>query len=128
MQKSTTTKGASKTDLFFSEEFNRLKVDTSGLIGLWSFPESCLQQKALTSGEPPTGQKASRRSSCTDLETDSKVISCEIAYDDLRSLFLAKLQTQKSFLRRLPSSKIGLLYTDAASTIMTRSFLEKSLL
>ena len=121
-----TVKGSSATDLFFYEELNRLGVTTNGLIGHWQPRKSSLNSPKEE--KPVQIKKLPRSSSCTDLDTkEDDVDNDDTAYEDLRSLFLAKLQTRKSFVGRIPLSNIGLLYTDAASTILTKSFLESSL-
>ena len=117
-------KGSSKADLFFCEELDRLKVDKHGLIGLW--------QHQRQSGEETVqvhtrNRSISKRLSCTDLKTEIRIEDSEADYEDIHAKLLVKLQTQRSFFARTPSSKMGLLFTDAASTIMTKSFLERIL-
>ena len=119
-----------KADLYFCEELDRLKVDKRGLIGmgLWQHQHPFVNKTVITRKDQQTrNQNIARRLSCTDLKTKSDFADSEADCEDLHAHLLAKLKSVRSFFARTPSSKIGLLFTDAASTIMTKSFLERAL-
>ena len=136
MQKFHSVKGSLTADQFFCEELHRLGIEKQGLIGLWQnqqlhtnkpVPTKEISQTLFQNTSKLTrGRNMPRRSSCTDLNEGCDLHS-DPALENLRARFLVKFQTNNSFRRRISSSKIGLLFTDAASTIMTQSFLERSL-
>ena len=132
-------RGSLIADIFFCEELDRLRIDKKGLIGLWQYPllnadnTVALKEKQQVQSQDVVKDKVMnrglnipRRLSCTDFCLKNESADSNPSLDNLRSSLFAKLQRGNSFRRRVSSTEIGLLFTDAASTV-TQSFLEKTL-
>ena len=125
VHKYLSVKGSVKADLFFLEELHRLRVDASGLVGIWQYHQQYVGKSFASIQEPL--RTMTRSSSYTDLNTEVANKNFEADCDDLCARFITKLQTQKSFRRRISSSNLGLLFTDAASTVMNKHLHKENL-
>jgi hypothetical protein len=128
-------KGSHKADEYFVEELKQLNIEPEGLLGEWrckmgsttnlqssGIPSPVRSRQNVKIGEINlSAQLADMTAGCVLEESDRNC--CE----DLRAMFLSNLQNRNSFKAKIPAAKIGLLYTDCASSVLTKSFIQRTL-
>ena len=133
-QELDTKKAVTKVDLYFREEFDRLlsQGSTQDHKKILNYPKTSGIERRTSQTEFMVSKgniNVSRTlpdidmNSCLDFSQSEEARSC----DELRTLFFKLFETRHSFRGRLPASKIGLLFTDAANTVLTKSFLQRTL-
>ena len=139
--------GLHKIDRYFLEEFQQLNMDTSGLFRNMMSNEFS-RSKHQPSRQPDTAREktsaiwwnhtglseSNTKPKSSEFHLANMTAGCELeasdkseCSEDLRSIFLSNLQNRNSFCSRIPVTKLGLLYTDAASSVLTKSFLQRTL-
>lgn len=142
---SSAADGSTKTNQYFYEELRDLDIPPKGILGismcelqsnkgfkLPTYAESAPSASSIVKMKETLRAESEPRCSATHLA--DMTAGCELeespksgSTEDSHSLFLSNLHNRDSFRARIPATKLGLLYTDAASSVLTKSFLQRSL-